>query len=184
MRRRAHEAFSVEATRKTAGTATREKGADVLTIRKLKDLIAGPLALAADPAYRAGLDAARDTGLLDGSGKRQRYNLAGAAVAEQVLVMGAAGAGITSDARAFLRALRASGVVPMLANLIELAEAGDRSHLDEALFTIDGDGRALVVFVARADSASVEIAATRFGGGPRGRTFTLDGFALAEVLAS
>lgn len=155
----------------------------MLTIRKLKDLIAEPFGLSADPAYRAGLDIGLDTGVLDGSGKRQRYNLSGRVLAEHVLVMTGVGAGIATDAVSFLISLRASGVVPMLANLIELAEAGDRSHLDEALFTIDGEGRALVAFVARADRSSVEIESKTFGGDPRGRAFVLDGFTLAEALA-
>jgi hypothetical protein len=159
------------------------KGGEVLTIRKLKDMIAEPFGLAADPAYRAGLDIGLDTGVLDGSGKRQRYNLAGIALAEHVLVMCALGTGIAADARAFLVALRASGVVPVLANLIELSEAGDRTHLDEAIFTIDGEGRALFVSVVRSDRDCVEIDGKLFGGSPKLRTFTLDGFMLAEALA-
>jgi hypothetical protein len=82
-----------------------------------------------------------------------------------------------------LAALRASGLAACLTNLIELAEAGEPDHLAESVFTIDAEGRALWCFVARRDRREVEIDAVTFGGSPIGRTFTISGAALAEVLA-
>ena len=152
----------------------------MLTIRKLKEMIAGPLGLPAHAAYAAAREAGIADGLISG-GRREAYALTGHEVAEQVLVMAGAGAGV-SDAPAFLARIRATGIVPVLSNLLELAEAGQPDHLEESAITVDADGTALWVYVAGTNARETEIDGQRFGGKLKGRTFTVDGHALLHAL--
>ena len=154
-----------------------------LTARHVKDPIADAFGLAHGPAYVAMRDVVRGAGLIGPNGGRGFYTLGPRTLAECILAAVVAGSGVTSDMGRFLPGLRASGFADVLANLIELARAGEPEHLAESSLTVSADGAVRWSYVAHRNAESVTVEATDFGGEPTGRTFVLSGARLAEVLA-
>lgn len=138
--------------------------------------------LAFEPAYAAYAHVARTAGYLVGPGRRS-YDMTGQPLAEALLAMFAAGTGLAPDLPAFLTAIRDNGAAATLGNLLELAAAGDPEHLTESAFTADSAGRVLWCFVSHADRREIEVDGVTFGGHPAGRTVTIAGSALIDVLA-
>lgn len=153
-----------------------------MTALNFKRLAASKLGLPEEPFYRCALAVGHAHGVVE-PGLRSVYRFDAAAKAETVLLASTRAAGAKAEPTDMLATLRESGIVACLANLIELAEAGESSHLAESGFTIDADGRVRWAYAARFERMEIEIVAQDFGGAPIGRTFTVSGSALAEALA-
>lgn len=154
-----------------------------LTAAHINSPIADTFGLSRGPAYVAMREVVRRAGLIGPNGGRGFYTLGPRVLSVCILAAAVAGSGVTSDMERFLPSLRAGGFVDVLANLIELARAGEPEHLAESSFTIDADGAVRWAYVGHRDPESVTVEAADYGGEPSGRTFTIDGARLADVLA-
>lgn len=141
------------------------------TARKIRE----PLGLAVDATYRAALFVAHEHGLIDPFGRRTVYDLSPIAKAETVLCACAAGGGLTKALDGFLAGARANGLPARLAGLLQAP-----ADLADSDLIFDAEGRAVRVHPGE-DRASLVVEPFA-GGSPIGRTFTLRGAVLAEVL--
>lgn len=153
-----------------------------MTALNFKRRVAAALGLPEEPFYRCALATAHAHNLVDPNGVRSVYHFDATAKAETVLLAATRAAGSKAEPADMLATLRDAGIADCLANLIELAEAGEPDHLAESSFTIDAEGAVLWAFVSRSDRAEIEVDGVEYGT-PSGRTFTVSGAALAEALA-
>ncbi|WP_413875817.1 hypothetical protein [Albidovulum sp.] len=153
-----------------------------MTAHSITKKAAAHCGIAFESAYAAHAAVAREHGFLVGAG-RHSYRMTGQPLAEAVLAMFVAGAGLAPDLPAFLSAIRLNGAAANLGKLLDLADAGEPSHLAESWVALDRHGNCRWTYVEARDGNSVALGWCDFGAKPGTRTVSIDGAALAEVLA-
>ena len=134
------------------------------------------------PTYTACRAVAKNSGMIDGAGGRASYRLGNRARAACILLGSVRGSGLKANAGEFLNKIANSRALAAQKDLLELATDGEPEHLDESDFIIDGTGAMRWTYITSETADTIELDAVDYGGNPSGRTVTITGKVLREVL--